>query len=63
MEVWKIVFHSILEIFYSILASSIFHTEISVPFDSIFHSIRYYTLITNYGHVKDILLEIGLLKK
>ena len=35
MEVWKIVFHSFLEIFHSILASSIFHTEISVPLHSI----------------------------
>ena len=39
MEVRKIVFNSILEIFHSILASSLFHTKISVPFHSIFHSI------------------------
>ena len=39
MEVWKIAFHSIIEIFHFILASSIFHTEISVPFHSIFHSV------------------------
>ena len=39
MEEWKIVFHSILEIFDSIVASSIFHTEISIPFYSIFNSI------------------------
>ena len=50
MEVWKIVFHFILEIFHSILASSIFHTKISVPFHSIFHSIpcpgcRFYIII------------------
>ena len=39
MEIWKIVFHFIFEVFYSILASFIFRTEISVPFHSIFHSI------------------------
>ena len=32
MEVWKIVFHYILEIFHSILASSIIHAKIYVPF-------------------------------
>ena len=32
MEIWKIVFHSNLEIFHSILASSIFHAKIYVPF-------------------------------
>ena len=44
------VFHFILEIFPSILASSIFHTEISVPFHFPFHSIpcpgcRFYIII------------------
>ena len=35
MENWKIAFHCNLEIFHSILASSMFHTKISVPFHSI----------------------------
>ena len=35
VKVWKIVFHFILEILHSIQASSIFHTDISVPFHSI----------------------------
>ena len=30
--VWKIVFHSVIEIFHSILASSTLHTEISIPY-------------------------------
>ena len=38
MEVWKIVFHSWNLPFHSILASSIFHTEISVPFHFPFHT-------------------------
>ena len=38
MEVWKIVFHFILEIFDSIVASSIFHTKISIPFSIPFHT-------------------------
>ena len=50
MEVWKIVFHFIREIFHSILASSIFHSEIFVPFHSVFHSMpcpgcRFYIII------------------
>ena len=50
MEVLKIVFLFILEIFQSILASSIFHTEISVPFHFPFHSTpcpgcRFYVII------------------
>ena len=52
MEVWKIVFYFILEIFHSILASSLFHTEISVPF----HSMLYCALV-----VDSILLLLLLL--
>ena len=40
--VWKIVFHFILEIFHSILATFIFHTKISIPF-----SISYHALVVN----------------
>ena len=46
MEVGKIVLHSILEIFHFILASSILHIDISVPFHSIFDSIPYHALPT-----------------
>ena len=46
MEVWKIAFHSILQIFHfiPILASPIFHTKISLLFHSIFRSILYHAL-------------------
>ena len=33
--VWKVVFHSILGMFHSILASSVFHAEISIPYHAL----------------------------
>ena len=45
MEVWKIVFHSILEIFHSIPFWHLPYSPPKFPFHSIFHSIPYHALL------------------
>ena len=45
MEVWKIAFHSILEIFHSIPFWHLPYSLPKFPFHSIFHSIPYHALL------------------
>ena len=58
MEVWKIVFHSILEIFHSI---PFWHLPYSIP-KFPFHSIPYHALLAVINDASFLLRSLGFLK-